>query len=111
MLSADIVVTGCQVEPPSADTSTPATTPPPESVAVPLIVTVLPLLRVAPADGEVIVEVGGAVSAGAVPATRPDISVAGCAPISASRLTVACCMAGSVGVCVPVVIVVKPHAH
>ena len=61
MLAGDIVVTGCQVEPPSVDTSTPATTPPPESVAVPLTVTVLPLVKVAPADGEVIVEVGGEV--------------------------------------------------
>ncbi len=48
------------------DTSTPATTPPPESVAVPLIVTVLPFVNVAPADGEVIVEVGGVVSVDAV---------------------------------------------
>ena len=46
------------------DTSTPATTPPPESVAVPLTVTVLPFAIVAPADGEVIVEVGAVVSAG-----------------------------------------------
>jgi hypothetical protein len=57
-----IVVTGCQVEPPSVDTSTPATTPPPESVAVPVIVTVLPLANVAPPDGDVIAEVGAAVS-------------------------------------------------
>ena len=92
MLSADIVVTGCQVEPPLVDTSTPATTPPPESVAVPLIVTLLPFAMVAPAEGEVIAEVGGAVSEGAVPATRPDINVVGCALIMASRLTVACCI-------------------
>ena len=32
-------VAGCQVVPPSAETSTPPTTPPPESVAVPVIVT------------------------------------------------------------------------
>ena len=78
-----------------------ATTPPPESVAVPLIVTVLPFAMVAPADGEVIVEVGGVVSVGAVAATRPDISVAGCTPIMANRLTVACCIAGSVAIVSP----------
>ena len=62
--AADIVVTGCHVEPPSVETSTPATTPPPESVAVPLIVTVLPFAIVAPEDGEVMAEVGAVVSAG-----------------------------------------------
>ena len=68
---------------------------------MPLIVTVLPFAKVAPADGEVIVEVGGAVSSGAAPGTRPDINVAGCTPIMANRLTVACCMAGSVGFASP----------
>jgi hypothetical protein len=57
--AGDIVVAGCQVEPPSVDTSTPATTPPPESVAAPLIVTVLPFVNVAPGDGEEMVEAGG----------------------------------------------------
>ena len=42
MFAADIVVTGCQVVPPSVETSTPATTPPPASVAVPLMVTAEP---------------------------------------------------------------------
>ena len=44
-----IVVAGCQVVPPSVETSTPATTPPPVSVAVPLIVTDEPSARSAPA--------------------------------------------------------------
>ncbi len=48
MFAADIVVTGCQVVPPSVETSTPATTPPPASVAVPLMVTAEPSEKVAP---------------------------------------------------------------
>src|SRR5262249_58590171 len=47
--------------------------------------------------GAVIAAVGGVVSVEAVAATRPDCSVAGCTPMSARRLTVACCMLGSVG--------------
>ena len=95
MAAADIVVTGCQVEPPSVETSTPATTPPPLSVAVPLIVTVLPFANVAPADGEVIVEVGGGGVGGLRGRRQVRIpACAGCAPMSASRLTVACCMIG-----------------
>src|SRR5208283_3221207 len=53
---------GCQVFPPSAETSTPATTPPPESVAVPEITTGVPPLTMAPEAGEVILEVGAMVS-------------------------------------------------
>src|SRR5215470_19852646 len=92
-----IVVAGCQVVPPSVETSTPATTPPPASAADPLIVTAAPSDSVAPEDGDVIVEVGAVVSADAVAAVSPDISVAGCTfPMSANRFTVACCMAESV---------------
>jgi hypothetical protein len=40
--SGVVIVAGCQVEPPSVDTSTPATLPPPVSVAVPVIATALP---------------------------------------------------------------------
>ena len=68
VFGADIVVTGCQVVPPSVETSTPATTPPPASVAVPLMVTAEPSDKVAPDDGDVIVEVGGVVSVDAWPA-------------------------------------------
>ncbi len=57
-----VSVAGCQVEPPSVETSTPATTPPPVSVAVPVIVTALPSGSRFRAVGEVIVEVGGVVS-------------------------------------------------
>ena len=42
-----VMVAGCQVLPPSVETSTPATTPPPVSVAVPVIVTALPSRAVA----------------------------------------------------------------
>ena len=64
-------VAGCQVLPPSVETSTPATTPPPASVAVPVIVTAAPSWRFAPTAGEVIVELGGAVSVDAVAARQP----------------------------------------
>ena len=99
--AADIVVTGCQVLPPSVEISTPATTPPPASFAVPLMVTAEPSENEAPWDGEVIVEVGGVVSVDAVADVSPGISEAGWAPMSASTFTVACCMAGSGGVRLP----------
>src|SRR5689334_16299685 len=60
---SDIVVTGCHVVPPSVETSTPATTPPPASVAVPLMVTFDPSERLAPWAGDVIVDVGAVESA------------------------------------------------
>src|SRR5215475_7507010 len=91
-----MVVAGCQVVPPSVDTSTPATTPPPASLAVPLTVIAEPFGTVAPCAGDVIAEVGAVASADAVAAVRPGISVVGCAPMSANRFTVACCMAESV---------------
>ena len=62
---------GCQVEPPSVDTSTPATTPPPVSAAVPVIVTFVPSVTFAPAAGDVIVEVGAVVSVDFVARTSP----------------------------------------
>src|SRR5436305_888757 len=52
----------CQVVPPSTDTSTLATTPPPLSVAVPLIVTRLPLSTCPPAAGDVMTDVGAKMS-------------------------------------------------
>src|SRR5262245_56486630 len=42
------IVAGCQVAPPSVETSTPATTPPPASVAVPVTVTCEPFARFVP---------------------------------------------------------------
>src|SRR6266566_8853030 len=90
-----VPVAGSQVLPPSVDTSTPATTPPPASPAVPVIVTVVPSEMLAPAAGDVIVDVGAVVSVDAVAAVSPEISVEGCAPMSANRLTVTCCMVES----------------
>src|SRR5689334_8947928 len=58
----DVPVAVCQVAPPSVETSTAATTPPPASVAVPEIVVELPSVRPAPSDGEEMVAVGGVVS-------------------------------------------------
>src|SRR5262249_5921308 len=51
-----------KVAPPSTDTSTLATVPPPESLAVPEMVTAVPVVTVAPFAGDVIVEVGAVVS-------------------------------------------------
>src|SRR4051812_13533975 len=95
----DVVpLAGCQRVPPSVETSTPATVPPPASDAVPVTVTVLPLGTVDPSAGEVIVAVGAVWSVVAVAATSPVCRVDGCAFMSASRFTVACCMSRSTGV-------------
>src|SRR3954468_18182065 len=85
-------VAGCHVLPPSVDTSTPATTPP-ASDAVPEMDTRAPSATVA--GSVLIVDTGAVWSADWVAATIPAISVAGCAPMSANRLIVACCMFGS----------------
>ena len=55
----------------SVETSTPATTPPPASVAVPEIVILPPSPRLAPFVGVVIVEVGAVASVEAVAADSP----------------------------------------
>ncbi len=86
---------GCQVAPPSADTSTPPTCPP-TSLAVPVTVTCVPSTGWAPPAGEVMMAVGGVVSVDAVAGCSPAIRVAGCTPMSANRFTVACCMLASV---------------
>src|SRR6267378_3742715 len=85
----------CHVTPPSTEASTPPTTPPPVSAAVPRIVTRPPLSAVAPSTGDVIVELGATESVDADAALRPDWIDPGCTPMSANRLTVACCMRGS----------------
>src|SRR5207248_5725958 len=100
----------CHVAPPSTETSTPATVPP-TSLAVPMIAMRTPLDTVAPAAGDVTVEVGAVVSLDAAAGTRPACNVCGCTSMSANRLTVACCMRGS-GIetprsCTPS----SPHAH
>src|SRR6478735_4737224 len=92
----DVVpVAACHVAPLSLETSTPATRPA-ASAAVPVRVTRSPFFWDWPAAGVLIVTVGPAVSVDFVAAARPVIRVAGCAPMSASRLTCACCMRESV---------------
>src|SRR4051812_30722590 len=70
---------------------------PPESAAAPVTVTADPAVKLLPEAGEVIIEVGAVWSVAAVAATIPVWREPGCAPISANRLTVACCM-GTLGV-------------
>src|SRR5437764_3357282 len=111
-----VPVAGCQVEPPSVETSTPATTPPPLSFAVPEIVILVPSARDALSVGDAMVEVGAVVSVDCVPATSPDISAYGWAPMSAKRFTVACCMLRSgpllVGpFCPHALVLSSPHDH
>src|SRR5262249_58810861 len=83
----DRPLAGCH-GPPSTETSTPPTTPPPVSAAVPMIATGVP--TVAPV-GPVMNEAGAVVSEEAVAATRPGCKLPGWLPISAKRFTVACC--------------------
>src|SRR6185295_18938347 len=86
------------VAPLSTETSTAATTPP-TSLAVPVIVTGLPLWACAPIVGDVITEIGAITSLDGIVAIRgrfgsaPVCSVAGAAPMSASRVIVACWIA------------------
>ena len=84
-----VPVAGCHVVPPSVDTSTPATTPPPVSEAVPEIVTCEPSDTV---EGTLTVEVGAVLSVDAEAAVRSDWIVPGWAPMSARRFSVACSM-------------------
>jgi hypothetical protein len=65
------------VFPPSPDASTPATTPPPESVAVPVIVTGFPTGNDEPTIGEVILETGGVVSVDFEARRSPDRKLPG----------------------------------
>src|SRR5207247_7504147 len=60
---------GCHVAPPSTETSTPATSPPPKSVALPVIVADCCTVKVAP--GRLIVDTGNAASMDCESATRP----------------------------------------
>src|SRR6185503_4408117 len=86
-----------QVVPPSTDTSTPATTPP-LSDAVPVMVMRSPLPTVPPLAGEVTTDVGANTSDDLADAisgrdgSAPICSEPGCAPKSANRLMVACCI-------------------
>src|SRR4051794_34086728 len=94
-----VPVAGCHVLPPSVETSTPATTPP-ASLAVPVIVVVAPSWRLAPFAGDVMVAVGAVLSVDLLATLSPSAgsSANGCTPMSAKRLTVACCMLLSSGV-------------
>src|SRR3954468_9461724 len=91
------MLAGCQVVPPSVDTSTPATTEPPDALALPVTVTLVPSATVAPAAGAVMDDVGAVRLVDAVAAVSPARSVAGWAPMSARRLTVAWRMLRSTG--------------
>ena len=73
-----------------------------------LDVTAMPAGTVAPFAGDVMPETGGAASADADAGSRPACSVAGWAPMSASRFTVACCMSTLVARRRPVVVAVEP---
>jgi hypothetical protein len=57
-LHAVVPVAALKLAPPSTDTSTRATVPPPVTLAVPVMLTVVPVDTAAPAVGDVIVEVG-----------------------------------------------------
>src|SRR5512145_2706272 len=59
-LQAFVPVAALKVAPPSTDTSTLTTDPPPGSLAVPVMATLVPISTIAPPAGDVIVEVGGA---------------------------------------------------
>src|SRR5262245_3325903 len=61
-LHAVVPVAALKLAPPSTDTSTLATVPPPASLAAPVMLTVVPIATFAPAVGNVIVEVGRTVS-------------------------------------------------
>ena len=85
-----------QVVPPSVETSTPPTLPP-TSVAAPVTTTLLPGATDEPWVGDVIVAVARVLSVDLEADTSPAPSVDGCTPMSANRLTVACCAATSAG--------------
>ncbi len=57
----------------------------------------VPCAKTVPGTGEVIVEVGAVVSVDWVAGARVASGVAGCTPMSAKTLTVACCAFGSAG--------------
>ena len=86
---------GCHVTPPSSDTSTLATLPAPASVAVPVTVSGLPRTSSTPGCGDVMVVVGGVVSVDSAAGARAASSDPGWEPMSARRLTIACCIRGS----------------
>ena len=76
-----------------------------------MIVTVVFAGTDPPEAGEVIVETGGVVSAEAVAVVSPVRMVAGWAPMSANRFTVACCIAVSGVVVLTSWLPSSPHDH
>src|SRR3954470_24021737 len=98
------------MSPPSVDTSTPPSTPPALSLAVPTMFTSALADTLAPEAGEVMLELGGAASLEALAATRPLIRVGGGTPMSANKFIVACCMRTSTPT-VPSGLPSRPHDH
>src|SRR6185437_3767137 len=80
-----VPVARCQLTPPSTETSTTATTPPPRSCAVPRIVYCELAGKLVRAMGDRIVEIGARLSVDCEARMRPLINIAGCTPISANR--------------------------
>ncbi len=78
---------------------------------MPVRVTLVPLAWVDPAAGLVMVAVGPVVSVDFVAATRFVASVAGCTPMSAKRLTCACCMRASAVAPPRSWLSLSPHVH
>src|ERR1700730_8477177 len=97
-----------QVAPPSTDTSTPATRPP-VSFATPLIRTGWLSAKLEPLPGVETEDTGGVLSVDLAAPTSPDCNDPGWTLISASRLTIACGMSGSVGVGGPSCSALNPH--
>src|SRR4051794_8361247 len=76
-------IAGCHVVPPSTDTSTAPTMPPPVSDAMPAMVTGARGCTIVPAAGEVITDVGAVASDEGDAATSPACRFAGCTDMSA----------------------------
>ncbi len=101
---------GCQVVPPSSETST-LPTRPPTSDAVPVTVTVSPLLTTELEVGVEMVVCGAVVSVEVPGAVSPDIIVVGRIPMSPNRFTVACCIRTSVSTAAPSCWSSRPQDH
>jgi hypothetical protein len=81
------------------------------SEAVPVATTSVPLATLLPLAGEVMVVVGPVLSVDLVAATSPAIKLTGCAPMSAKRLTWACCILTSGAAPLPSCPWSSPHDH
>src|SRR5438093_13327314 len=82
----------CHFVPPSTDTSTAPSAPPPPSLAVPLTAVDAPTNTVVPSAGDVIAEVGVIASIEGLHAVSGDFRLPSSTPMSASHLSVACRM-------------------